>query len=741
MIRGLTPRLYQETIVATAALHNTLVVLPTGLGKTLIAVMLAVIRLKDHPHSKIVMVSPTKPLVNQHFQTFKDHVEIPESEMVVFTGDVSPQKRKALWDQASIVFTTPQGFENDLIGAKLALEDVSLLIVDEAHRTVGDYSYVLIAKQYLRRAKFARILGLTASPGAEKDKILEVCKNLDIERVEIRTPEDPDVAPYVQETQVSYVEVDFPPELKRLKNYLDECERSKLVAVKGLGYLSSLDVSKTQLLALQGQLHSEIARGERDFAVMKSISLLAEAMKVQHATELLETQGLSQTAKYLEKIEAEAATSKVKAVQNLVRDLLFRQALHCARQLSEKNIEHPKLDRLRKLINDHAKPDAKIIIFTQYRDSADQIKETLDQQGVQSRIFVGQQKKEGRGMSQKEQLEAINEFKLGLFQVLICTSVAEEGLDIPRVDVVVFFEPVPSAIRTIQRRGRTGRQEEGKVFTLVTKGTRDVAYRWSAHHKEKQMHRILAELRRSIPLDLGKKEHKVSDPAQANLNSFAQDKLRIIADHREKGSAVIKNLIDAQVEIGLEQLNAADFILSERVAVEYKTVEDFVLSIIDGRLLEQAKSLKRSFSRPIIIIEGEQDIYSVRQVHPNAILGMLAALTVSFGIPVLRTKDAQETSMLLQVMAKRERELSHGSVDWHGAKRDFSVKDQMEYVTAALPGVGLTLARPLLKQFKTLRKLFLSSLDELKTVEQIGPQKAKKITDLLDADYHEESQK
>ncbi|HLC84682.1 MAG TPA: ERCC4 domain-containing protein, partial [Candidatus Nanoarchaeia archaeon] len=307
--------------------------------------------------------------------------------------------------------------------------------------------------------------------------------------------------------------------------------------------------------------------------------------------------------------------------------------------------------------------------------------------------------------------------------------------------VVVFFEPVPSAIRTIQRRGRTGRQEEGKVFTLVTKGTRDVAYRWSAHHKEKQMHRILAELRRSIPLDLGKKEHKVSDPAQANLNSFAQDKLRIIADHREKGSAVIKNLIDAQVEIGLEQLNAADFILSERVAVEYKTVEDFVLSIIDGRLLEQAKSLKRSFSRPIIIIEGEQDIYSVRQVHPNAILGMLAALTVSFGIPVLRTKDAQETSMLLQVMAKRERELSHGSVDWHGAKRDFSVKDQMEYVTAALPGVGLTLARPLLKQFKTLRKLFLSSLDELKTVEQIGPQKAKKITDLLDADYHEESQK
>jgi len=378
------------------------------------------------------------------------------------------------------------------------------------------------------------------------------------------------------------------------------------------------------------------------------------------------------------------------------------------------------------------------MIFTQYRDSAEELKKMLDKEGTKSRVFVGQQKKEGKGMSQKEQLETINEFKLALFNVLICTSVAEEGLDIPRVDMVLFYEPVPSAIRTIQRRGRTGRQEEGKVLMLVTKGTRDVGYRWSAHHKEKRMYRILNELRDTLPLELAKLRGDPLKKPQKVLTNFEKiARPRIIADYREKGSAVIKALVD-EVDLGLEHLNSGDYILSERVAVEYKTVEDFVASIIDGRLIEQARQLKRNFQRPVIIIEGDQDIYAVRKVHPNAIRGMMATLVISFGIPIMRTSDPQETAALLQIMAKREQELLKKHPTWHGNKREYTVLEQMKYITSALPGIGPGLAIPLLKEFKSVSKLVNASIDDLQNVKLIGPQKAKRLRDVLDSDYHEE---
>lgn len=717
-----------------------MVVLPTGMGKTLIAILMAMHRIKNHPGSKVVMVSPTRPLVQQHFNTFKKHLDIPQEQMVMFTGNVPPKKRQSLWETAKIIFSTPQGFENDVISGKLDIEQVSLIIFDEAHRAVGDYAYVLIADRYFKKAKFPRVLALTASPGADKQKILEVCDNLDIEKVEIRTAQDPDVSPYIQKTDIKYVEVDFPEEFKKLQDLITQCSKGKLEQIKEMGYLNTIDINKMEMLKLQRSFQGMLARGEKDYSVMKAVSLLAEATKIQHALELLETQGLPQTLKYLEKIEAQAPTAKTKAVRNLVRDILFRQSLICARELSKQALDHPKKEEVKRLVDEQVKQnqDAKIIIFTQYRDSADELKTMLDLWGVESRVFVGQQKKEGKGMSQKQQIETINEFKLGLFNVLICTSVAEEGLDIPRVDVVLFYEPIPSAIRTIQRRGRTGRQEQGKVLMLVTKGTRDVGYRWSAHHKEKRMYRILNQLRDTLPLELAKLRGDSPDKNQSRLHTFEKvQRPKIIADYREKGSPVIKQLLN-DADLGLEHLNVGDFILSERVAVEYKTVEDFVASIIDGRLLEQARSLRRNFQRPILIIEGDQDIYSVRKIHPNAIRGMMATLLISFGIPLMRTSDPQETAALLHTMAKREQELLRKHPNWHGAKRQYTTKEQMEYIASSLPGIGPALAAPLLKEFKSLKNLVNASDEDWQKVKLIGPAKAKQLRQVLEADYFEE---
>ncbi len=95
--------------------------------------------------------------------------------------------------------------------------------------------------------------------------------------------------------------------------------------------------------------------------------------------------------------------------------------------------------------------------------------------------FIGQAKKKGKGLSQKEQMQILNEFQMGFYNILCASQVAEEGLDVVETNVVVFYEPTPSAIRKIQRSGRTSRTKQGKVIVLMTKNTRDEAYQWSAH--------------------------------------------------------------------------------------------------------------------------------------------------------------------------------------------------------------------------------------------------------------------
>ncbi len=732
---GFQPRLYQETILATASEKNTLVVLPTGMGKTAISFMLAAQRLQHFPQSKILLLAPTKPLAEQHLQTFKQHMQLAEDQFVLFTGEIPPEKRHELWKQAKIIFSTPQGLENDIMGDSIMLNDVSLLVFDEAHRATGEYSYNFIAKQYQQKAKYPRILALTASPGSDELKIEEVCKNLFIEAVEIRTDADPDVRPYVQETEVQWIKVPLPVEFLDVKKYLEICIKSKLAALRDLGVNKSVDYfSKREMLALQGELHAKLAAGERDFETMKALSVAAEAMKVQHALELLESQGSTTLIKYLNKLIAEAETSKVKAVKNLVKDLNFKAAVVKAQTLIEQGIEHPKLAMARGVVAREIAENkrAKILLFTQYRDSAVRIKEELEKaQGVVPAIFVGQAKKGNTGLSQKQQVELIEQFKDGLYNVLICTSVAEEGLDIPRVDLVIFYEPIPSAIRTIQRRGRTGRQEKGKVVVLMAQNTRDEGYRWSAHHKERKMHTILDQLRKDL------RQRFVQQAPFAKFEQPEKPTL-IFADYREKGTGVLKELVDLGISLKLEMLNVADYVLSPRCAVEFKTVEDFAQSIIDGRLLDQLKQLKQHYERPVIIVEGTQNLFAVRNIHPNAIRGMLATIAVSYGIPIIYTKDTKDTAAQLIAIAKREQALTKETFQPHAEKRVLSVQEQQEYIVSSLPNIGLNLAKELLKHFKSVKNVVNASEDELKQVEGVGEKKAKSIKDAVEKEYQKE---
>ena len=141
----------------------------------------------------------------------------------------------------------------------------------------------------------------------------------------------------------------------------------------------------------------------------------------------------------------------------------------------------------------------KIIVFTQFRDSASHIAKNLNKiKGINAKVFVGQAKREGSGMSQEEQKKMIEEFSLGEMNVLCATSIGEEGLDIPEVNAVIFYEPVPSAIRAIQRAGRTARLMKGKLIILITKKTRDEAYYYISRLKEKKMHSAIDEIKKQL---------------------------------------------------------------------------------------------------------------------------------------------------------------------------------------------------------------------------------------------------
>ncbi len=722
------PRLYQETIFNTATKKNTLVVLPTGMGKTLISVMLAKHRLSIFPNSKIIMLAPTKPLAEQHKRTFEKYLEY---QTALFTGQVKPEKRAEQWKTTQIIFSTPQGLTNDIINKNIDLKETTLICFDEAHRAVGEYDYCFIAKEYNKKADFPKILALTASPGDILEKITEICNNLKIEEIEVRNEEDPDVKQYIQEIDIKHLYVEFPEEYQKIKEHLDKCIKDKLKQVRDNGFISTIGLNKIELLELQKKLFLRTTRGERSFEILKSISLIAEALKTQHALELLETQGIQQLHNYLTKLEYESERTKTKAVKNLVKDLNFKTALILTNKILEQKQDPPKITEIKKIIKQEVENNSasKTIIFTQYRDTATIIKEQLEKENITSQIFVGQTKKGTTGLSQKEQAQMLEQFKQGQFNVLISTSVGEEGIDIPQVDLVIFHEPVPSAIRQIQRRGRTARLEKGRMIMLITKGTRDESYRWAAQHKEKRMQFLLKDLSNKI---------KLETPKENTLNNYIKEenKIKITADYREKNGEVLKKLIDEDVDVKLEMLDCTDYFVSDRIGIEVKTTADFVNSIIDGRLLEQLKTMKRTFQRAILIIQGTEDIYSIRNIHPNAIKGMLATIIASYGIPTINTKHAQETAELIKIIAKKEQEYNK-NFSPHFEKKTTTIKEQQEYLISAIPNVGTSLAKELLKKFKTPKNIFNSSLEELKQTDGVGEKIAKDIKDVSEKEYEE----
>ncbi|MDD2678414.1 MAG: DEAD/DEAH box helicase family protein [Candidatus Nanoarchaeia archaeon] len=474
-------RLYQEKILEKVSKSNCLVVLPTGLGKTFIGLSLSALMLKKFPNDFVLFLAPTKPLVEQHKKVFIEFLDF-EDKIISVSGNTAPCERKKQYGNAKIIFATPQTIQNDLILKRINLKDCCLIVYDECHRAVGDYAYVFISQVHAAQRGNIRVLGLSASPGSDKGKILEVCKNLFLDDVVYKGESDPDVLPYINKKDVEVIELRLPDELENIKKMLETALKKRLSVMKARGLINTSDINKIgkkTFLAINADISKKL-KDSKDPELFKFISLNSEIIKLLYCLELLQTQGVKPLVSYFSKLKSNL---KIKSNSSLFQDEDFRQAVLCAFDVEEK-IEHPKFAKIKDIIDSGCEKDSRFIVFTQYRETAKRIVESLED-FAKPVLFIGQAGKQG--LSQKKQLAVIEDFESGKFNVLVATSVAEEGLHIPSADCAIFFEPVPSGLRMIQRKGRVGRVKIGRIIVLYTKGCIDEKYLFVGRAKEKKM--------------------------------------------------------------------------------------------------------------------------------------------------------------------------------------------------------------------------------------------------------------
>jgi len=493
----LEDREYQANISQACLEQSTLVILPTGMGKTVIALRVILERLEK---GQILLMAPTKPLAQQHSDFLNKFLEV---DVNLFTGAIAPNIRKPLWKSSKIIVSTPQVVSKDIENERMNLKNFSLVIFDEAHRAVGNYAYVSIGRHYSSVSSNHLAVGMTASPGSSKPEIIRLCRDLGLSAVENRDSTDPDVISYIQPIKTRWIRVEMPLSVIDIANQLRKLQDYLCGKLYKQGAIDRpRKVSTTMLIEAGRRLQMTYIKTKpntppQTFTMMTTQAM---AMKVAHAILTVETQGMLQFIDYTSRIAKDAKDKKKGSRAN--KWLASNSDWKIAQKIAKSNpTDHPKLERLLELIEVQIHSgSSRFIIFAEIRHTATLIVEHLEKiQGAKPIRFVGQGSRVGdKGMTQKQQKEILDKFKNDEFNILVATSVGEEGLDIPSTDVVVFFEPVSSAIRMIQRRGRTGRNRPGNVFIFVSKGSRDEAAFWSSKDKEQKMHDLFSEGRIEI---------------------------------------------------------------------------------------------------------------------------------------------------------------------------------------------------------------------------------------------------
>ena len=841
---GVEARAYQIRSLRSSLTSSSLMVMPTGFGKTAVEWMaMAEFLLKNN--GKILLIAPTTGLVEQQERMAKEMINLEPEKISRYTGEIAPKNRPEIWRKSRIIMATSQVIRNDAQSGAIDLSEVALLIVDEAHHATGNHAYAQVGDLYLTAKPDAIVLAATASPGSSERNILEVASRLGIERLDVSRREEPLLQPYGVELNNEPVRIELPDELLTLIFPLQSHQNDEVERLQRMGFLAPTKHLTSKIIE-DAHRSASAAIQRRDPRGYDAARRISDLRRMHLLIDLLKTQGVRSALSYLSRAEedgrsGERGTNRFVALKS-IHD--FRIA---ARDLPEL---HPKTSKVKEMAISQLErnPESKILIFTEYRDTVENLLLVLGSiENIDVDKFIGQSSRGKRkGMNQKQQLEQLRKFREGEINVLVATSVGEEGLDVPSADLVILYEPVPSAIRAIQRRGRTARQSDGTVKTLITKNTRDEFVHSAAKIREERMYKLLDTIQKrgrlprrppatndvllnfkvktdegdcidshefleleidrlltNIPISNNQqisennnitkeedeqiiltprdirprnqtgldsffakthtenevtkdavshrvKEEKTSVAAQKQIEEILEKNGKtIILDHRESSSTLAAYLRSMGFEIEFHHLEYGDIKISEQIIIERKTSRDLLNSLIDGRLMKQCHNLVNVCSNPLLLIElGEVGT----SVHPNAVLGAMAHITLDIGIPVMMTKNTLESAHFVSIASKREdlsdifqrhsidsseqkeidakidaareeincliNDENHNSPLIDRWKNDFSTLNIN--LISALIGVNQKLAANLLSNFGTIIRIFNATKSELVKIPGIN---------------------
>ncbi|KAM7164609.1 Fanconi anemia group M protein [Macrochelys suwanniensis] len=552
---------YQERMARAALLANTLVCLPTGLGKTFVAAVVMYNFYRWFPSAKVLFLAPTKPLVAQQMEACARVMGIPPHHMAEMTGGTQVLNRKEIWHNKRVFFLTPQVMVNDLSRGTCPAAEIKCLVIDEAHKALGNYAYCQVVKELSKYTNQFRILALSATPGSDTKAVQEVISNLLIAQIELCSEDSPDIQPYSHERQVEKFVVPLGKELAEIQNaYIRVLETfaGRLIKIRVLAQRDIPSLTKYQIILARDQfrknpsshnagIHPGVIEG--DFALCISL---------YHGYELLLQMGTRSLFIFLCGI-MDGSKGLTRARNELSRNedfmKLYRQLETMFSDTSvpsangnllynngtgptNKNkiiYSHPKLKKLEEVVVEHFKSwkgctdqsisesklsDTRVMIFSSFRDSVQEIAEMLSrhQPIVRVMTFVGHSTgKSMKGFTQKEQLEVVKCFREGGYNTLVSTCVGEEGLDIGEVDLIICFDAQKSPIRLVQRMGRTGRKRKGRIVVILAEGREQRTYNQSQSNKksiykaisENKMLHFYQQSPRLIPEGINPKLHKM----------------------------------------------------------------------------------------------------------------------------------------------------------------------------------------------------------------------------------------
>ncbi|KAK0525468.1 3'-5' DNA helicase [Tilletia horrida] len=495
-------RSYQYNIVQKALFNNVLVALPTGLGKTFIAAVVILNFYRWFPEGKIIFVAPTKPLVSQQQVACHGICGLPWDQAIELTGSTKSRMRGDEWQTKRIFYMTPQTFENDLTSSSCDPRDVVCVVVDEAHRATGNYAYGCVIRHIMRYNRHFRVLALTATPGSKSEKVQEVIDSLHIGHIEIRSEEALDIRSYVHKKVENRVVVSPGPVVGPLQEALGMMMRNYLDPAIGAGLLRSGTDPRTLhsfhcRQMMRDHKNPVFSRQPHLRACLSELATLADCMQtlVVYSVEMFRGKFFEAAAKAQ---RAQGPKRKLYSTENKHYERIL-QILEDAKDPKTNQVVHPKMDALLETVQKHfsdhdaeseqfeivhwtagdglrgkpppMKRETKAMVFCHFRESVAELVNYLNANGLKAVSFVGQASSKGsKGCTQKQQEQIIRDFKAGKTNVIVATSIGEEGLDIGEIDLIVCYDAQKDPVRMLQRIGRTGRQRDGKIYVLLSEG-------------------------------------------------------------------------------------------------------------------------------------------------------------------------------------------------------------------------------------------------------------------------------